>query len=215
MTTGDEKTLKEFLFEDLSHMQTAQAVFEAWPDVKNEVCQQFFDKLFDQIKQGIRDKLSKVGDGMELDKAYSSESSGRLGQIWLYRNCWKQYQNYSDSDRNGWTSVCLQANAGGPNEWLIGVASPADKNQMVAEDKARCEQLDEQLGEKLGNKEPIGWWLWYEHADDKYKNWDSIVPALGKELKKEEGGEIMQYFVDEFIEIAEAAIPIIDEIEKT
>ena len=54
---------------------------------------------------------------------------------------------------------------------------------------------------------------WGDYVEKDRENWYSLVPELHKECK-ENGGEITRYYVDWFIEIAEKAIPIIDEIES-
>ena len=55
-------------------------------------------------------------------------------------------------------------------------------------------------------------WLWWDWVDERYRNWDSLIPEMHRELQ-EEGGEIMRYFVERFTNIINIAAPIIDRIE--
>ena len=211
MTTDVEKAqIKKFLLENPSGVQTAQAVHDAWPEVKQEICQEFFNKLFAQIQKAAKDKLSKFGDDIIFYQKYEGEKSF-LHRIGLYRWDWRQYL-VEKSDSHKRTSVRLENEE--PNGWFIGVSSPMEKTSMEKGDKERREQLEKNLIEEFRRGEDTRWWPWYEYVDDEYKNWDSILPALVEELKKETGGEIMKYYVNKFIEVAEIAIPIIDEIEK-
>ena len=83
--------------------------------------------------------------------------------------------------------------------------------------RSRRKQLEIDLGEAAlkkgygGNKvtDYCPWWMWV----DKYRDWDSHIPDIYREWKEEKGGEIMRYFVDRFIEVAEIAIPVITNIE--
>ena len=212
MTTDSEKEqIKKFLFENPSNIKTAQAVHDAWPEVKQGICQKFLDKLQAQIEQAAKNKLSQYND----IKLYSEYPEKGLAYIALYRECWKGYENKEYQPTTERTSVYLEAQQKGrPNGWVIGVRSPLGESEMVADDKDRRERLRiEALKEKVGDKES-DWWPWYENVDDKYKNWDSILPALVEELKKETDCKIMEYYVNKFIEVAKTAIPIIDRIEK-
>ena len=49
--------------------------------------------------------------------------------------------------------------------------------------------------------------------DDRWRNWNPLLPDLQRESETEEGGEITNYFVDRFAEVATKAIPAINEIE--
>ena len=54
-------------------------------------------------------------------------------------------------------------------------------------------------------------WPWWICVDDKYRNWDSIIPALNEETTV--CGDITDYFVDKLVAIANTALPFIDDIE--
>lgn len=66
-----------------------------------------------------------------------------------------------------------------------------------AREKGRQRGLTKELG---AGEEEDGWPRW-KHVDDRYINWEAIVPELYKDLhdtKGGEGGEITAYFVDLF-----------------
>ena len=74
-------------------------------------------------------------------------------------------------------------------------------------------RLEKELGDHLpSNEGPEPYWPWWKWVEKDKRNWDSLVPELHKECQ-DNGGEITSYFVNTFIEIAEKAIPIINEIE--
>ena len=216
MTTDSEKEqVKEFLFENPSNIKTAQAVHDAWPEVKQEICRKFLDKLQARIEQAAKNELSQYND-IKLYSEYPEKKEGQCACILLYRECWKRYENKEYQPTTERTSVCLHAQFQGPNGWIIGVSSPLEKTNMVAGDEERYERLREDLEGEFGNK-VTDWWPRYENV--KYKNWDSLVPELHQESKSAEGGKIkeckiMEYYVNKFIEVAKTAIPIIDRIEK-
>ena len=56
-------------------------------------------------------------------------------------------------------------------------------------------------------------WVWWDWVDDQWKDWNPLVPELRRESEDNKGGEITNYFVDKFIEVAMKAIPVINKIE--
>ena len=50
--------------------------------------------------------------------------------------------------------------------------------------------------------------------DERKGKWSLLVPDLQDECGMAEGGEIMNYFVERFAEVARAALPVIDKFEK-
>ena len=95
----------------------------------------------------------------------------------------------------------------GVNDWYIGVRS-TNKELIVELQK----ELQKFLGKSRSDKE---WqWPWWKFVDDKYRNWDVLIPALDRECNGK-GEEVKNYFVKEFATIAKVAIPIIDRYEGT
>ena len=112
----------------------------------------------------------------------------------------------------GRTSVALNTQAVGPNGWIVGVLSPISADGMEDSDRERRERLERKLKNTLDDldKTQPFWPRWDWVREDK-RNLNSLIPDLHDEYEKD--GEITRHFVDTFVEIAEKAIPIINEIE--
>lgn len=76
--------------------------------------------------------------------------------------------------------------------------------------KCLAEELKNAFGEDTGKS--TVWWPWYKSVNSDKSDWRQLVPDLYREYQ-DQGGEIMTYFVDTFINIAETAIPVINQIE--
>ena len=84
---------------------------------------------------------------------------------------------------------------------------------MSADDLARRTRIEQRLAQEsktVGQVSP--WCPWWEHVDERYRHWDTLVPAMYRELQQD-GSEITDYFVDKLKKIAEFATPILDDIE--
>ena len=209
MTTDSEtRAVQDFVLSDPSNLQTALAVYESWPAVKNNVCEKFLEQLCSRIEKA--EQLQKFAQDMHVLCDYDGESKYSCA-VWLYRKCWTPYSS-AQSDSDGRTSIGLNAQGTGPNGWIVGVCSPIEESNMANEEKERRKCLDEKLTEQLDLNRSSPMWPRWDWVDKDKRDWDSLVPDLHQECK-EEGGEITKYFVDRFTEIAVKAIPIIDEIE--
>ena len=193
----ERKTVSDFLLRDPGNLETALAVSDSWPYVRDKVCEEFLKQLCSQIKKEVKEKLKEYADDMQFYHEYTG-SDGR-SRIGLYRGCWAPNEaGRSDSQR---TSIRLESVRHEPNGWYIGVFSPR-----------KC--LAEELNNKLGRGRRESLWPWWVWVDDDKKNWNSLVPKLHQEYE-EQSGEITRYFVDTFTDIAEKAIPVInDDIES-
>lgn len=217
MTTHTEtKAVLDFVMPDPEKLRTAEMIFESWAAIRNKVCRLFFEQLCSEIKKAKRENGEfKKFCPLEIDcSRYTDDIYGN--GIYLYRNSWFQYKVEKSIL---YTQISLSNQSKGPNGWYIGVFSPMPKEKMEEEEKKRRQRLEEELAKKLGStrlgpprttkSSPWGNWV----GQDK-RNWRSLVPELHKECQDENSDrEITKYFVDTFIEIAEKAIPIIDEIE--
>ena len=139
-------------------------------------------------------------------RAYKSHLS-------LYRQRWTRYPVEKEIDR-----TCIQLNnAGkGPCGWYIGVCAPMDRKEMPPDDIARQKSLENELNDAF--RESVGkssdWWPWYSYVNADKSDWRQLVPNLYSESQGQ-GGEIMTYFVEKFVEVAEKALPVIDDIERS
>ena len=212
MTTNSErKAAFDFVLSNLSNLETALAVSESWPDVRDNVCEKFLKGLCSQIETEVKEKLKEFADGMKVGHTYVGHKGEHdRSSIWLYRDCWARYE-VEQSDSNRCTSIRLESGKDGPDGWYIGVSSPMSVDKTNG-DKERRQLLNIKLKNKLdrGSSElPLWpWWDWVDY----YQDWNRIVPELHQEYEGKDG-KITRYFVDKFIDIAEKTIPEINDIE--
>ncbi len=210
-SSSEKKAAYKFLMSNPSNLKTALAVYESWPCVRDDICEKFLKRLRSRIDTAVKEneKLKEFAGDRRVGYKYGSEryKSG----IWLYRACWARYPN-PRGEPDGRTAIYLGNQIEGPKNWNIGVSSPMSKTAVQGEDEKRRQSLVIDLECKLGREKSDDWWPWYVKVNEDKGNWNSLVPALYQE-NKEQGGEITSYFVDKFTEIAEKAIPIINDIE--
>ena len=197
-----EHTVKDFVLADNRNMGIALAVYESWPGVKKHICEQF-------LKQFLKEISTKIPEDMLCNSRYG-EKVGEC-RVDAYCNHWKEYQNPDDGERRR-TCIVLTADAKGPNGWCVAVVSPLEKSRMEDSDKSRRQQIEDELEKNLSGGKSANSWLWWDWVDERYRNWDPLIPEMHRELQ-EEGGEIMRYFVERFTSIINIAAPIIDRIE--
>ena len=198
-----EHAVKDFVLADNRNMEIALAVYESWPGVKKDICERFLNQFLKEIS-------TRIPEDMLCNSKYG-EKGGEC-RVDVYRNRWKEYQNPDDGEQRR-TCIALRTDAKGPNGWCVAVVSPLGKSAMGESDARRRQQIEDELGKNLsGNKKPGNFWLWWDWVDERYRNWDSLIPEMDRELQ-EEGGEMMCYFVERFTNIISIAAPIIDRIE--
>ena len=215
ISDGEKETTVQFVLSTPVNLQTAQAVYDSWSAVVGRVGLLFLEALRRRVVATIkgRDALQAFTHDMRIlcqygPKAYESN-------IRLYRECWTQYQGYpEDRELNTRTSIRLENQHEGPSGWLVSVSSPMSLKTMPGDHKERRQRLDEELTDAF--RESTGkssdWCPWYEYVNADKSDWRQLVPDLHREYQ-EPDGEIMTYFVDKFIKIAETAIPVINQIE--
>ena len=199
MTAGEHQIIKDFVLADNRNLATAYAIQRAWPEIDAAVRSQFLETIAKRLDAlGYRSR-SDYGD-----KPYESFVQADRPQ-------WRQYQNAPEPEWSR-TSLYLQAEQSRGNDWWIGICSPVSKSEMSADDLTRRERIEERLNGKMKISEPDDVWPWFEHVDERYRDWDPLIPDLHRELQQN-GGKITDYFVNKFVEIAEFATPILDDIE--
>ena len=217
-TDGEGKTVQKFVLEDPTRIETAAAVYESWPAIKDEVCRKFLERLCSAIKA----EAKGLGDHLKVESVYYEGETKFWNRIWMYRERWAPYKGAEGPNQSvKCTTICMENQDKGPNGWYIGVKSPIERNSMTDGDRERRTLLKERLHSEEGlgkGGDNTQYWPWGAYVDTDKKNWDSrLVPALHKENqeKQEKGGDITSYFVNRFLEIAKIAVPIIDDIEGT
>ena len=205
MTDAEDSAIKEFVLGDDRNVKIAFAVHKSWPGIKANICSDFLK----MVQENLLKEMESCWPKVKISEPVCSEE--RYGSyIDAHSDHWKKYGN------GGRTSISLATQGKGPNDWSICVSSPLPFKDMKLEDQSLRKQLETDLSGALkdhsGNKvtDYCPWWMW---VDDKYRDWDSRIPDIYWELQEEKGGEIMRYFVEEFVGIAKIAIPIITRIE--
>ena len=199
VTDSKKNAVADFLRGDAKNMATALAVHETWHEVAREVKSKFLKLIWDQLpwNDWPKDILQSQGYGQKRYESY----------IYVRREAWRPYVINGEKR---FTVVRMQADSKENADWVVGVSSPA-VSRVSEDDRGRCERLREELG-KLGMRQTVGWPCW-EYVDEKYRDWNPLIPQMNEELKMKGGGEITAYFVEKLKEAADRMIPIIDSID--
>lgn len=194
MTDSKKKAIEDFLRTDKRNLATAMAIYETWPELAPKIKEEFMVLVWKLLKQ-------ELPEGMDggLKPVYLE---GGWNYICFRREYWQSY----DAEKP--LTLLYMEDQRGTN-WRIGVVSPPPSS-VPKDHRERRDRLQEKLGE-LGKKQSPRWPCW-EWVDGKYRNWNPLIPQMVEELR-EGGGEITDYFVGKFKEVADQAIPIIDSID--
>ena len=200
VTDSKKSTVADFVRGDSKNVATAMAVYEVWPEVARKIKSDFLNQIWCLLPS-------------DMDGNWDYGKKPRETYIYICRKCWRPYVVDGQEEQ---TSIYMQAEDGNGTNWDIGVRSPASSSVSRA-DRERSENLHveigslaKRLGKNSNSKWP--WWPWWEWIEGKYRYWDSLIPKLHEEVA-EGGGEITDYFVRKFNEIADESIRIIDRID--
>ena len=204
MTLTESSTFKNFVLSDSRNAETAHFVHARWSDLRKEVGERFLKRISRKIEE-------KMPEGVVCKFKF-----GRRYHNWIaaYSNNWKPYENPTNVAGLQQTSIRLQTDEDGLNDWYITVQSPLPRNRMEGDDSSRRENLDREIPNKLKHGNSSDWHIWWKYVEE-YRDWEpSLFPKIYRELELEgDGGEITDYFVENFVEIANDVIPIINHIE--
>lgn len=215
-TDSDIRTIKDYLFTNPEHLETAQSVWGVWLDVKAVLCGGFLEHLRTAVNRRVRADLPSMALDLRVECKYGGEKSGS-NWLWLHRASWPQWENHDKKHVpfKGCTTVAMRSGwTRGPNAWGWTVFHPLDKSKMTETDKKRRVRLEQKLRSEFDGVRDAGWTLYKRSVDDEMANWNSLLPDLYREWKAG-GGPITDYYVDGMMRIATKAIPIIDEVEGT
>ncbi len=220
---GEKKALKEYIYLDRNHLEIAQSICTVWPEIIDEICKMFLNRMCALIKSRITEKQENLI--CDIDNIEIAAHHGKKHGLSITLKSWKEYnvdsRHYPKavSSRIG---IWMESQSG-INDWWLGVATPYSSENIKKNgaDYNRYLELKESLYashnlKELGlvNEDRLGWWPCYKSAKEEYQNWSRLIPDLHEECKTDNGAnEIACYFVDEMVEIASTAIPIIDKIE--
>ena len=204
MTLTESSTFKNFVLSDSRNAETAHCVHALWPDLRKEVGERFLKRILCKIEE-------KMPEGVVCEYKF-----GRRYHNWIaaYSNNWKPYRNPTNVAGLQRTSIRLQTDEDGLNDWYINVQSPLLRKHMEGDDSSRRENLDSEIPNKLKHGNSSDWHIWWKYVEE-YRDWEpSLFPEIYRELELEgDSGEITDYFVENFVKIANDAIPIINRIE--
>lgn len=214
-TDSGSRAVRDYLFANPKQLETAQAVWDAWVNIKADLCGGFLEHLRTVVNQRLREHLPSIAPNICVKCEYGGEKPGS-NFLWLHRLSWPPWENHAAkhfpykgcttiSLRSGWTS--------GPNAWKWSVFHPLDKGEMTETDQEKRTRLEEKLRSEFDGVRSDGWTLYERSVDDEMANWNSLLPDLYREWKNG-GGPITDYYVDRTMDIATKAIPIINEVER-
>lgn len=212
-TDSETRAIREYLFANPNHMETAQAVSNAWLNIKGELCSGFLEHLRTAIRRRVRKDLPGIAPGIRVECEYRGERAWS-NFLWMYRASWPKWENHAKHPPyEGCTAIVMQSASAGPNGWRWGILHPLDKHSMTSADKERRTRLEEKLQSELDGGRSDGWWPYIRSVDGEMADWNPLLPDLYREWK-DGGGPIADCYVDGLMDIANRAIPIIDGVER-
>ena len=206
-TDSETRAVEEFLYSNPERLLTAQIVHESWATIKERLCRRFLEYLRDRLEQEAR---AKFADDIHVGCKYGGERPW-ANRLWMYRQSWRHYDE-EDSYSDNRTSIRMEAGGHGPNGWGVGVASPMNAKNMSGDDKNQRSVLDNELKVVLYGGKRTDWWPVWILVDESRRDWNPLLPKLYQECEGN-GGEISDYLVSTFLDVAAKAIPIIDKVE--
>ena len=213
-TESETRTIKDYLFANPEHLETAQSVSDVWLEVKAVLCGGFLEHLRMAVSRRVRADLSSIAPDLRVECKYGGEKPGS-SILRLHRASWPQWENPAREFASyPYTTIALKSGweSGGPNHWRLGVFHPLGKNDMTETDQERRKRLKEKFRSEFDGVRSDSWWLYKRLADDEMGNWNSLLSRLYREWR-DGHGPITDYYVDGMMDIATRAIWIIDEVE--
>ena len=195
-TTSERKEVRDFILASDDNVLTAIAVVEAWPETRNEVVKRFLEVLRDRITNDLGSiEDLRTGSGL-------SNQNGPKNGVWAFRKAW--------SEAGGATSIISLRHERDANDWFVGVGLDSGTGDADTEEDLR-ERLRERLGADtaLRGRTDSRSWPWYRYLEE-HVDWRPLLARLHKEAQ--DPGDLTEYFSRQFVETAERAIPIINEV---
>ena len=215
-TDSETRTIKDYLFANPEHLETAQSVWDVWLDVKEVVCRGFLEHLRTAISRRLRADLPDVAPDLRVKCEYGGEKPGS-NFLWLHRASWPPWENHHKKHfpYTGCTTIALRSGwTRGPKAWNWLMFHPLGKSELTEAGRRKRARLKEKLRSEFDGVEDGDWRFYKRLVDDEMANWNSLLPRLYREWK-DGRGPITDYYVDGTMRIAKKAIPIVDEVEGT
>ena len=204
----------KFVLSSPDNLKTAQVVYDSWSDVLGRVGPTFLQALSGRIEAAVKERETLKAFAHDICVRCQYGPKAYKSNVRLYRKRWTEYpEGYPvDQELNRQTCIRLENQREGPSDWIVGVSSPMDLRKMPGDCQQRQQDLKKEITDVLYSGRSTDWWLWYSEVNADKDDWRHFVPDLHREGQAQ-AGEIMTYFVDKFIEVAEKAVPVINDIE--
>ena len=202
------QVVEEYIFSDPeANIDTARIVAECWPHIRDRICRDFFAHLRKEIK-------SKLDSNLKLQFREDAKSK-KLKQIFIHSDSWGIIENEFSKG----IAVGIESRANPtPNNWFMGIQIRNFVISGASKEKGHVELIDKI--EEVIKKENLmastawkkdfqhKWWQLRCYLDESKRDWLSLLPKLRKETKNK-GGKVTDYYVNNFVRLAQVATPII------
>ena len=189
-TTSEQKEVRDFILASDENVRTAIAVAEGWLETRNDVVRRFLKAL----RVRIADDLRAIGD-LQVDSDFANR--GQKDGVWVFRTAWRT--------GSGVSPIVRLSPDSGVSNWYAGVSIESDSSNS---DVGKLLQEHLRDGMPPGRESSAGW-PWFRYLEE-HRDWSLLVARLHRETGK--AGELMNYFSRCLVEVAEQAVPIIDEV---
>lgn len=202
MTSGAEtREIREYLRENPSQLRSALAIHDAWPEIRDEICEKFLEHLRDRLESKLRQEISDFDRGLRVRCVYGG-GKAKATALWVTRDRWPAYE------------VRLQCGAFGPNSWFWGVRFESSGEETEQQLKFR-ESLKRALDDAEILPTDVGTHMWPKSQWlDAHANWYQLAPELVGEIECGEGN-VTDHFVSGLLRIATRSIPVLDEFAES
>ena len=195
---NERSEIEKIMRESPEHARTAKAVYDAWPSVRDSVCEAFLETLQSRIRRD-----GPPGITVRIEER----------RILVSKKAWPDVQTNSDKTA-GPIAVCLGAQGKGYSGWYFGVEWPVARTDLPPKGQGDFDKIKIIKSELERSKTADDQWPVYRYLrGDGYKrfnDWGNLLPELITECKS--AGEISDYFAAEFDKVWSVAYPVIDAI---
>ena len=203
VASTESNTLKEFVLADDKKWDVALAVSNTLPQIKEGVYNRFMKMV--AYSEPTKTKYEYPED------TQVSWSYPQKGYVCMHRASWRSYKTRKGKEL--FTQIRLQPDNRPMSNFFVGVLT-ANK-QLTDREREGSRELDAALRTALGGSGgKYKGWAWWQWVDEKYLNWDPLIPTLNRECD-EGDGDVKSYFVEKLAVVAKTAFPIIDRYEGT
>ena len=202
MSNGRSDGMREWLLSNPDSLETARLVHQAWPKIRDKVCEDFFNRLCEEVKRKLAELEEHDFGAIHVECSYEYKDSGT--QLFIFRTGWPQSKGLR-------TRVGLEGMEKGITRFILGVTK-----KSVDDDKESIEKFKAYLRKSLHdlcNKPKVSsWWPWYWHDPKIGHNLETMIHTLYKEnqLDKYCPDTVTGQFAEAISQFAQQVIPCID-----